>query len=142
MRRAWKNTVIVVSVIMAASITGALAVQSYVSQHSMPMKATVQAAYSLFVNGTQYGNGTTLDWGNVSAGNSYNATLDVYNSGGSVFTVQLDNATLTTGWTLTYDRQNTSVPIGGWLNGTLTLVVPSNATAAIYTWQCYVDLLE
>jgi len=109
--------------------------------YNMPMQANVPVNAEFYVEGNVWQNNTLINWGNVSAGQSYTKTFDVHNIGSCNFTVLFYVSNLPVGWSLTYDKNNTVVQPSTWLNGTLTLTVPANVTSGLKTWNCQIYII-
>ena len=132
-----------VSFVLAVLIFLAIASIAYATvtlYYSMPMSATVSATVEIYVDGEKWSNNTEICWGNVTAGESYNKTLSIRNLGGCNVTVTFTVENLPTGWTLTFTGNNTVVQPSAWLNGTLTLTVPADATSGEYAWNCQLQI--
>lgn len=108
--------------------------------YNMPMQANVPLSVKFYVDGSEWQNNTAVDWGNVTAGQSYTKTFDVHNTGNCNFTVAFYVSNLPAGWSLTYSKNNTAVQPQAWLNGTLTLTVPSSVSSGTKTWNCQVKI--
>ena len=138
LRRSRRVTfVLAVLIVLAIASIAYAAVTLY---YSMPMSATVSAAVEIYVDGEKWSNNTEICWGNVMAGESYNKTLSIRNLGGCNVTVVFTVENLPTGWALTFTGNNTVVKPQTWLNGTLTLTVPANATSGEYAWNCHLQI--
>jgi len=105
----------------------------------MPMSATIPEKGSLqfYVNGTSWANGTEVEW-NPNPGSTDVKTLDIYNNGNVALQITLTLSGLPSNWDLTYNKNGTVLNPNNWLNGTMTLTVPSNVLPATYYWDAYV----
>ena len=126
------------AVIIGSLVSAVLAAVSLL--YEMPMTATVTetAELNIYVNDTAWSNGTAVDWGYVQAGKSYIKYLSIKNTGNVPLQIWITAEGLPTGWSLSYDQQNSIVQPGSWLNGTLTLTVPEAASTATYSWTVYI----
>ena len=124
--------------ILIVSIAG-VAVAVINLLYSMPMQATVQSvsALTIYVNKTLWSNNTEVNWGNVTTSNNF-MLLDIYNSGNTELSITF-HTTPPQNWTLSYNQNGTIVTPSTWVNGTLTLTVPENATATEYAWNNYIE---
>jgi len=124
-------------VLIASLVSAVLAAVSLL--YEMPMTATVTetASLNLYVDGSIWTNGTTIDWGSLEAGKTYTKSLDIKNTGNVALQVWITVEGLPDGWSLSYDQQNSIVQPGQWLNGTLTLTVSEAAGIGDYTWTAY-----
>ncbi|RLC33575.1 hypothetical protein DRH14_04645 [Candidatus Shapirobacteria bacterium] len=128
------------AVTIASLVSAVLAAVSLL--YEMPMTATVTetASLNLYVDGSAWTNGTVIDWGTVEAGKTYTKSLDIKNTGNVAVQVWITVEGLPTGWSLSYDQQNSIVQPGSWLNGTLTLTVPEGAASTTYSWTAYLHV--
>jgi len=88
----------------------------------------------MYVEGQPWTNGTEVGWGTVNPGEIKQKTMDIYNSGGQALQVNMLVLGLPSGWDLAYNRNNTTLNPGQWLNGTMALTVPTSAAAGSFFW--------
>jgi len=130
-----------VSLALAIAIIVAFASVAFASitlYYKMPMSATVvkSPSITIYLDNATWINGTDVDWGNFTAGQSKQKSLDIYNTGNVALQITIQNAGVPQDWSLTYTRNGTVVNPLEWLNGTLTLTVASTASLAGYYWDC------
>lgn len=130
-----------VSLVLALAIMVAFASVAFAVvdlYYKMPMSATVveSAKLTIYLDNATWTNGTDVDWGNFTAGQSKQKSFDIYNAGNIALQVTIQNSGLPSDWSLTYTGNGTVVNALEWLNGTLTLTVPSEASLSSYYWQC------
>lgn len=120
-------------IIIAAASTVWAAITLY---YHMPQNATIppQASLTMYVEGQPWTNGTEVGWGTVNPGEIKQKTMDIYNSGGQALQVNMLVLGLPSGWDLAYNRNNTTLNPGQWLNGTMALTVPTSAAAGSFFW--------
>jgi len=108
--------------------------------HYMPQEATVTSIELAFkIDDTPWLNGTPIDWGNVVAGQSYNKTLWVNNTGTIAnVNVSFILVSLPMAWLETWTGNNTVLNIGETVTGNITLTIPLSATDGTYTWNSYI----
>ena len=108
-------------------------------QYYHPHEATV-AGLSLaeYFDGELYSNETKVSWGtNLIAGETYNKTYGVHNTGDLTCKVVLTVENLPTGWNLTWTGNNTIIGAGTDVIGKLQLKIPATATEGTYNWTTY-----
>ena len=144
----WKKPLIaVLAVMLIGSVVVAVAVSVYRFRlpQTVTIATTVTPAIRVMVDysllrplETERVNGTMLDWGTLPRGVSADHTLVVYNDGDYDVTAYL-MADMPPGWTLTWEANGTIIP-SGFLNvyNDLTLTVPSDAPAGVYTWDAWI----
>jgi hypothetical protein len=82
--------------------------------------------------------GTDIDWGTVQPGSTNTKPLNVNNQKNIPVTPQLV-ATVPAGWTITWTLNSTIIPVTTLSTGTLSLIVPSDATAGAFTISCSIN---
>jgi hypothetical protein len=120
----------------------ALTYAAYVAVYRMPMVVTVPALVEIYVEGTRWENGSTIDWGTCPRGGNVTKALDIYNLGGVPLNVSITTENLPTDWTLTYSGNKTVIPPSSWLYGNLTLTVSVGAGEGVYNWTAYLRIEE
>lgn len=133
------RVIAVVQVTLLFALVALLVSAAVTLHYRMPMDATVASSPELtsYVDGSPWTNNTAVSWGTVNTGSNMKS-LDIKNTGNEDLTVYLLISGLPSGWTLTYDQNSTLVSPGNWLNGTLTLMVPSDASGT-HAWTSYID---
>ena len=94
---------------------------------------------TLTINNVAWTNGTSIDWGALTAGQSKTMSVQITNIG----TIQINTITLTTtglpnGWTETMSSLSSPLIPTLQVTGTLTLNVAGNATSGSYSWNSYI----
>lgn len=105
--------------------------------YKMPMSATVveSAKLTMYLDNATWTNGTDVDWGNFTAGESKQKSFDIYNKGNVALQITMQTSGVPQDWSIIYSGNGTVVNPLEWLNGTLTLTVTSEASLATYYWQ-------
>lgn len=132
---------IAIATLSAIFVLSSMALALEVTTYTMPMTGTVPAFVSLspiYINGSAWTNGTLIDWGALRSGSNL-LSLDAYNSGNVNLTVTF-TSTPPENWTLTYSQNGNPVAPTEWLNGTLALTVPQNATLGAHSWTGYLQV--
>jgi len=109
------------------SAGGALLTKTYYHPHEGTIANVSLAEY---YDGQPYANSTTVSWGSsLIAGQTYNKTYRVHNTGTVTFQVTMTVKNLPQNWTLTWAGNNTILDAGEDVTGMLQLTIPTNATA-------------
>ena len=109
--------------------------------YKLPQTGTLASDMSVTIkiNSAAWTNGTAVDWGALKAGQTFTKTVDITNVG----TIQINSITLTneglpSNWTETLSTLTGPLNPTLVASGTLTLIVPANATAGSFTWNSYI----
>jgi hypothetical protein len=130
-----KSSTIVLLVIALAVGIGAAAI---VQQSQFPNEATVESGLTFYLNGMEWQNGTTIDWGKVHKSSSYFVEFNVTNTGTDNYTLSLITYP-PVGWSQTWIENGTLLNAGSSLTGNLILTVASTASDGNYNWDMTVD---
>jgi len=135
-----KNVKILLACAVLLTLVTVMVSATYYYSLYYPTQVIVQKEYSLevYVDGTLWPNGTLIDWGNVTYGN-YTKELDVKNTGNVPATVTLSATLPSVDWSLTWATSVGFIGPNEWMNGTLTLTVPANATNETYNWTTMIQ---
>jgi len=129
----------VLAVLAALGFLIGLVAAQIMIEYYFPQTAVIPSAeLTVYINGDEWINGTTIDWGNVTAGEAYSVTMNVTNIGGVTCNVTLIIVDLPAGWTETWQGNNTLLAPGESVSADLILTVPQNAASGAYTWDSYV----
>ena len=120
--------------LIVAVIGGAFAIVAV--QYYHPETVTVTTDIHEYLNGEIIANNTTFDWGEVEAGFTYDWNYSVHNVGTITYMVSRTVHGLLGGWNETWTKNNNVLAPNQWLNGTLTLTIPANASGT-YKWYSY-----
>lgn len=113
--------------LLLISVTGALLTKTYYHPHEGTI---AQVSLAEYYDGTPYANGTTVSWGSsLLAGQTYNKTYRVHNTGTVTCQVVMTVKNLPQNWNLTWAGNNTILDAGEDVTGMLQLTIPTNATA-------------
>jgi len=134
------NNLKLFTIAFAALLIGAAAAATVTQYYYMPQQATVTSIELTFtLDGEPWTNNTLIDWGIVTAGQSYNKTLNVTNIGTAAnVTVTFTHIDLPVDWTETWTGNNIIIDIGKSVTGNITLTIPLSATDGTYTWNSYI----
>jgi len=103
-----------------------------------------QAKIGIFLDAgytSELTNGTTIDWGTVNLG-SNTKTYWIKNTGNCDVTLSLTTSTMPSGWTLSWDYDDSVITPGGGRKVIITLTVPNGAPAGTYSWDSWVSAVE
>lgn len=106
-----------------------------VKQFFLPQHATAADAFTVYLDGTEIANGTLIEWGNVTVGETYYYNLSVENTGDYNYTVYLLVEGLPANWTLTWGGNAAFLVPNQMASGNLTLTVGS---AGDYNWDSWI----
>jgi hypothetical protein len=125
-------------VLAGAFLLGNLVIGELIFNLLIPQKITVPDTTSLeaYLNGETWANNTEISWANTTGTQTKNLT--VWNNGNVNITVTLIIEDLPSGFTETWDANGTLLEPDYWIDGNLTLTVPTNTTVGTYNWNSYV----
>jgi len=143
-----KLTVILAITLAAIAITALVSGLLTTSQR-IPNSGNVKATIGIGVYSDQACTNplTSINWGEVQAGQSYSRTIYIKNNGN--IKVQLSMAT--GNWTpstaysyltLSWDREGTYLNAGEKINATLTLAVASTAIGGLFSFDLTITAME
>jgi len=130
-----KSSTIVLLVIALAVGIGAAAI---VQQSQFPNEAVVESGLIFYLNGIEWQNDTTIDWGKVHKSSSYFVEFNVTNTSTDNYTLSLITYP-PVGWSQTWIENGTLLNAGSSLKGNLILTVASTASDGNYNWDMTVD---
>jgi hypothetical protein len=136
----WLFSLCLIGILIGISIvSGAVS-----NSHRIPQTAHIDANLSvkITVNGADWNNGSAIDWGAILPGQTYTKIVAITNNGtSSITSITLasdSTALLPVGWTETLSSFTGTLTPSQIASGTLTLIVPSTATAGSYSWNNYI----
>jgi hypothetical protein len=106
------------------------AIADTIINYQYPQDGIIEgASLALYINGTLYPNGTTVNWGGCPPGVTQSfSNVTVVNTGNVSLTVSITASPLPLGWNLQWEANNTFLEpyyaVEGWLN----LTIPTTAT--------------
>jgi hypothetical protein len=104
----------------------------YLANFNMSATVAQQGTVTVFINGQQWNNGTTIPWGTVNFGNN-TLPINITSTVNTVLTPSITGAP--SGWLISLSLNSTTIDAFGSVIGTVVLTVPSNATAHDYNWS-------
>lgn len=122
-------------VALALTLTGAILTKTYYHPH----EGTV-ASLSIeeYIDGVKHANGTTVSWGSsLTAGQTYNKTYRVHNTGNVACQIVVHVISLPSDWSLTWTGNNTTLDAGMDVSAKMQLTIPSNASATTFSFDVY-----
>jgi hypothetical protein len=84
--------------------------------------------FQVYINDTEYFDGGSVDWSVCQPGYMYWKNLTVVNIGNTALNVSVIPEELQSGWTLTWDGNNTELVPDAKVMGWLNLTIPLEAT--------------
>jgi uncharacterized membrane protein len=119
---------------------GAFGIYFYYHPSEGGVKTTELTEY---LDGVEISNGTTISFPtDMEPGQSYSKNYSVENTGASVVSVVLRIEDLPSGWSLTWDGNNTALNPGQAAVGDLVLTVGSGAADGSYYWKHYLEAVK
>jgi uncharacterized repeat protein (TIGR01451 family) len=131
-----KAAIGLLATILAVSLV--FAVYYQIKYYPSQVYITGELNLTAYLDGVEWINGTTIDWGNMSIGETKSFAFDVKNTGNIPLTVflQLENfppSNLTA--TCTWTANQTTINPNEWANGTLSLTIDDAIGNQTYTWS-------
>lgn len=128
----------ITSILLIASVAAIIVTVGYAAL-TFNMTGTVSQTGSLtyILDGAEWTE-TDIDWGTVTPGSTNTKPLNVNNQMNIPVTPQLIT-TLPAGWTITWTLNSTSISVTTLSTGTLSLIVPSDATAGAFSIACDIN---
>jgi hypothetical protein len=140
-----KNVKLLLACLILLVLTTTVAATTYYSFY-VPQSVTVQVIYNaqVYLNGTLFNNGTVVNWGTYAPNTTKTQSLNVKNTGNVqakvTFIAGMNSSMVTNGWSCKWNVNGTVLNVGGWANGTLTLVIPNVSTNGTYTWNSWIHM--
>lgn len=128
-------TVALFCALLIGIVTGAV-----VQQYYYPQTATINEAplVECYLEDTPWLNGTTINWGNLTAGQTHSRMFNARNIGNVNCTVYIKITGLPINWTQTWTCNNTFLEPTDIAIGNLTLTIPTTTMAGNYTWTSHI----
>ena len=124
--------------ILLIAILVAVAVAAIAAQLNIPNQGNINNPLTITIDGKDYSNATdTLEWGNMTWGNTYNKTMTLKN----IANVNLTTCIITdepAGTLMTWQGNNTLLTPQQNVTGTLALQVV-DANVGLYNWNITVS---
>lgn len=126
--------IIILALLCAILIASTVAV--ILERYFMPQTAQVNALVTMELDGVQWTNGTTIDWGLVDPDSTYFYPFSVTSISGN-YTITLYVSGLPDGWIQTWSANGTMVGFQETVTANLTLYIPPTAygTASFNAWM-------
>jgi len=129
------TAILLIGIIAAAVSTTLAAITLYLN---MPMSVQVNPPVipqlAFYVADQPWTNNTEVSWQNQTAGELQQKTFNIYNTGTIAAQVSINTVGMPSAFILTYSENGTTVQPQQWLNGTLTLTIPTDTVEGYYSW--------
>lgn len=132
-KKAW---IVMLLIALIAGVAVASAVQK--NFWTYPQTITIIPTLAVYLEGTEWANGTQIDWGSQEANATYQYNLDVQNLSNATIRVTMQITGLEADWMETWSVNNTLLEFEEWANGTLTLSIPYGVPEDTYSWNSYI----
>ena len=125
-------------------LAGTAIAQPLLSNHyNMPQTGSIPTVLSVGIktDGTTWTNGTSIAWGTLNQSSTPTKSVEFANTGTiPISSIAFVSIGLPSGWSLTMPSLTTVLNPKQSATGTLTLTVPSNATAGDYSWNSIITV--